>query len=285
MNLTIFTPTYNRASLLLRVYESLKRQSSNCFEWIVVDDGSSDNTAAVINRVAEKATFPIRYIKKTNGGKHTAFNLGIAEAKGALFLCLDSDDELCEGAVETIINAPTLEDYQCGYLAWKRDFSGKYLGAPCCGSISEIKCKDVGQGEYAFVFRTALLQNYRYPEFSGERFIGECVVYDMLALAGYSYQILPEVLEICEYQTDGLTSNLNQIMKKNPAGYCLYFMQRIDMATSWQKRVALAGKYHCFCIFAGEKRTAYTGKHRFFVSLTKPIGLVFAVYYKLFRGF
>ncbi len=104
MMLTIFTPTYNRAKLLNDIFNSLEKQSCFDFEWLIIDDGSSDNTESVVMNFFHSSSFPIRYIKKKNGGKHTAYNLALENARGKLFFCLDSDDYLPSNAVEKIKN-------------------------------------------------------------------------------------------------------------------------------------------------------------------------------------
>ena len=105
MLITVFTPTYNRAVLLRRLYKSLKRQSYKEFEWIIVDDGSQDDTALVVKAMQESHKvegFPITYLHKENGGKHTAINFGVKAAGGILTLVLDSDDELPEDAIHSV---------------------------------------------------------------------------------------------------------------------------------------------------------------------------------------
>ena len=100
---TIFTPTYNRADLLKKLYESLKNQSFKNFEWLIVDDGSTDNTCETIQGFQEENIIDIRYIKKENGGKQRAYNVGVENAKGELFICLDSDDIYVENGLEIIL--------------------------------------------------------------------------------------------------------------------------------------------------------------------------------------
>ena len=112
----------------------------------------------------------------------------------------------------------------------------------------------------------------------------ESVLYDRLAKLEKVY-LFPHVITICEYQEEGLTNSLNRIMKENPAGYCLYFMQRIDLQDTFLKRILYAGKYQSFSIFSGKQKTEYVGKYRGLVAFSKPIGLLFVCYYKLFRGF
>ena len=94
MILTVFTPVYNRADFLNAIYKSLKEQTVKDFEWLIVDDGSSDNCDNVLSDIVSNHndSFRIRFYKKTNGGKHTAINLGVRKSEGELFLILDSDD-------------------------------------------------------------------------------------------------------------------------------------------------------------------------------------------------
>ncbi|MGM9600102.1 MAG: glycosyltransferase family 2 protein [Faecousia sp.] len=292
MTLTIFTPTYNRGSLLDRLYQSLITQNRGGFEWLIVDDGSTDNTSDVVEQFIKEEKIAVRYIYKENGGKHTAYNVAVENALGDLFLCLDSDDFLAPNAVEIIQQSGSkLRDTDCGFIAYKQDTKGKLLSAELpidenmhCGLFQYEKKHKIA-GEFAFVFKRDVIRNYAYPVFPNERFIGECVLYDRLEMGGYTFCPLKEVLEICEYQPEGLSNDFGSLMKKNPAGYCLYFMQRIDMQYSWKDRIITAGKYKCFCMFSGKNRSAYRGKHRVLAALCTPIGFVFWVYYKLLRGF
>lgn len=102
--ITVFTPTYNRAYILNNLYESLKRQTSKSFEWIIVDDGSVDMTESLVNEwLKNDNLFPIKYVKKVNEGKHIAINVGVEQAKGDWFLIVDSDDYLYDDAIEKVI--------------------------------------------------------------------------------------------------------------------------------------------------------------------------------------
>lgn len=117
VKLTVFTPTYNRADLLVRGYEALKRQTSKDFLWMIVDDGSTDNTQSVVEHWMKETTeFEIRYIKKENGGLHTGYNTAIEHCDTELMVCVDSDDYMPDGAVEKIL------------AFWKKEGSEKYAG-------------------------------------------------------------------------------------------------------------------------------------------------------------
>ena len=132
MLLTIFTATYNRAHLLPRLYDSLKRQQATDFEWIVVDDGSSDDTAEVLSQIIKNENpFRIRFFQQKHGGKHRAVNYGIREAKGKYFMLLDSDDYLTENAVTLITKwVGTIENLpgMCGVAGTKIKDNGELIG-------------------------------------------------------------------------------------------------------------------------------------------------------------
>lgn len=292
MILTVFTPTYNRAHLLERVYKSLLEQTRYDFEWVIVDDGSSDNTEEVVNKMICEAKLNIQYIKKENGGKHTAHNMALHYAKGELFMCVDSDDVLETKAVEIIADSfQYLQANDCGFIAYKSDMEAQILCTEIPSNINEHNslCNltamfDV-KGEFAFVFKTDIARVNLFPVIEGEKFIGECVLYDRLDMQGFTWCPIRNVLQKCEYQKDGYTSNLNKIMNKNPGGYCLYFMQRIDLQSSFLKKLIHAGKYKCFCIFSKGNRSKYIGKNKLMVFLSTPLGIIFWLYYKVYRGF
>lgn len=284
---TIFTPTYNRAEKLQRVYESLIAQTNYDFEWLIVDDGSSDNTESVAKSF-NRSLFRIVYEKKNNGGKHTAYNRALELAQGEYFFCVDSDDWLVEGAIEKILNF--VRDREARFiLSYKQDESGKRLSDSFPENIERISLFELNDeyhcgGEFSIIFRTDFARKFPFPMFEGENFITESVIYDRMTSVE-KVSLLSQVVTICEYQEDGLSNNLNSVMKKNPAGYCLYFMQRIDMQDSLKSRIITAGKYNCFCIFAGKNKSAYVGNHKKTVIFCKPIGILFWLYYKLLRGF
>ena len=288
MKLTIFTPTYNRADKLFRVYDSLKNQTCFNFEWLIIDDGSTDNTENIVYEFTQQQLFQVKYIKKNNGGKHRAYNLALQNAMGDLFLCLDSDDWLKNDAVENILNIANSLDEKQFIVAYKMSEKDKSL-SDTFPDIRSCSLKQLSQeyncnGEFSLIFPTKLASMFPFPEFDGERFITEAVVYDRINYVANAV-LLPKTITICEYQEDGLSNNLNTIMKNNPAGYCLYFMQRIDYENSFVKRFITAGKYQCFWIFAKNKKTDYIGKHKLLTSMARPLGLVFNIYYKFIRGF
>lgn len=289
MKLTIFTPAYNRASTLDRLFRSLVRQSVRDFEWLVIDDGSSDGTEAAVSAfMEEKPAFPIRYVRQENGGKHRAYNRALSLSEGEWFFCVDSDDCLADDAVENILPACEGLGGRRFLVAYKQDRQGRLLSAEFPSvrdcTLRELSDKWRCTGEFSLIFPTSLARKFPFPEFDGEKFVTESVVYDRIGEVA-SVRLLPRAVTVCEYQEDGLSGDPRSLMKKNPAGYCLYFMQRIDLAPSLRERIVTAGKYHCFGIFAGEKKSRYAGRHRLSVMLARPLGLLFRAYYVKKGGF
>ena len=228
--ITVMTPTYNRAYILEKAYTSLKSQTSFDFEWIVVDDGSSDDTEAVVKKwAAEENNFKITYEKQKNGGKHRAINKGVSLARYDYFLILDSDDRLTENAVETvhrwIKDIDGLEGF-AGVMGLKSDNSGVSGGVPPQKYIdaTNLERKKYGLlGEKAEIYKTEILRKYPFPEFEGENFLRESAVWNRIAIDGYKLRWFSEVIYLFEYVGDGLTKNTTfETCAKNFQGhtYC-----------------------------------------------------------------
>ena len=289
MTLTVFTPTYNRASMLPRLYESLRSQTCHDFEWLIIDDGSVDDTAGVAQSFTGEGIFPVRYQHKENGGKHTAYNLALELAAGGLFFCVDSDDYLAPDAVERVISAAGDLGPEQGIIAYKQNTTGKLLSNSFpeevrFSTFNDLWLKHGCGGEFSLIFPTELARKYPFPVFSGERFVTESVVYDRIS-PECEMLLLPRAVTVCEYQPDGYSQNANVVMAKNPSGFCLYFMQRIDLMPSMISKLVCAGKYWCFRWISKNKTLRYTGKHRIICGLGWVLGLAFRGYYKVVRGF
>lgn len=231
---TIFTPTYNRASLLPNLYKSLQQQTDCSFEWLVVDDGSSDNTGELFAKWTAEADFPIQYLKKENGGKHTAINLGLELAQGELFFIVDSDDTLPTDSIQTILRwVGTLpEDANkqfCGVCGLKAYTLDETVGDSFCGEWIDCTCLEREKygirGDKAEVFFTEVLRKYPFPVFEGERFVTEAVVWDRMAYDGFMLRFFNEITYLCEYLDSGLTRQGMDLYFRNPEGCGLYYRQ------------------------------------------------------------
>lgn len=230
---TVFTPTYNRAYILENLYRSLQRQTSMEFEWLVVDDGSTDNTRQLFDAwQAEGNPFPIRYVCQENGGKCSAINRGLELARGELFFTMDSDDYLTDDAIEKIIrwDAQMPRDGSfCGYAANRGTapdstpnniLEGEYMD----GNAFDLYGK--ADGERAFIFYTEIHRKYLYPVFPGEKFMIESIPWNRMAHDGYKMRFYNDIIWIWEYKDDGLTRKGYQIFINNPQGTGLFFREK-----------------------------------------------------------
>lgn len=237
MLITVFTPTYNRASFLPDIFECLCKQTFHGFEWIVVDDGSTDQTKEVMEQiVAEHHTFSIKYIYKANGGKHTAINIGAREADGELFFILDSDDRLPFDSLETVAkyyyqiqNNPNF-----GGVSGIDGFTnGDVLGSGLPSSIIDATTIDIRykykvKGDMAEVFRTEVMREYPFPEISGEEFCPEALVWNRIAKK-YKLRFFNKIIYLAEYQNDGLTANIVKMRMKSPVGSMMTYSEMLSL--------------------------------------------------------
>lgn len=216
--ITVFTPTYNRAENLYRLFESLKSQTCLDFEWIVIDDGSTDDTRGVVDEfILECDKFPIKYYLQENMGKHVAINYGVQVASGEAFFIVDSDDWLPNNSIELIYSFfNQIEDKEgfagvAGLKLYKDDktvgstFKGDYLD---CTTLQRAKNNILG--DKAEVFYTEILKEHPFPVFEGENFMSEEVVWNRIANDGYKIRWFNEKLYYCEYLEDGLSKSSNK---------------------------------------------------------------------------
>ena len=231
--ITVFTPTYNRAYIIQNLYQSLQRQTFTDFEWLVVDDGSTDNTGAVFEEWAKQNnSFPIRYYKQSNGGKCRAINYALDLAEGELFFTVDSDDYLTDDALEKIVKwestLPKNEVF-CGVAGNLGTATDQTPNTPIKGEYYEGTLLDRYRnidGERAIVFYTEVHRKYKYPEFDGEKFMTEAVVYNRMAHDGYKMRFYNDIIWIYEYKEDGLTKAGNTVFLNNPHGYGLWLREK-----------------------------------------------------------
>ncbi len=237
--ITVFTPAYNRANLLGRLYQSLKIQTDKNFEWLIVDDGSTDGTEAVVRGFQEEKEIPIRYFFQKNQGKHIAINLGAELAQGEWFFIVDSDDYLTETAIGELNACIAGIEDDPGFAgvaglkgkpdgsAWDNWYGRDDAGVteqeqPLDATSLEYRYRYKVRGDRAEVIRTELVRRYPFPKFDGENFMSEAVLWFRVADAGYRFRWFHSVVYIAEYLEDGLSRNMKEIQKRNwrGAGYC-----------------------------------------------------------------
>ena len=236
--ITVFTPTYNRAYIIETLYRSLQRQSYKNFEWLVVDDGSSDGTEALFAQWSrEKNPFPVRYYRKENGGKCRAINYGLKLAQGELFFTMDDDDYLTDDALEKIAGweeALPREGNYCGFSGNGGFYGDTHLCDP--NTIFEQGYLDgdtldryrTVTGELALVFYTRIHRQYLYPEFPGEKFMTEAVAWNRMARDGYRFRYYNDVIWMYEYKSDGLTKAGERLFLENPQGTGVFFREKAE---------------------------------------------------------
>ena len=251
--ITVFTPTYNRASLIPRLYKSLLEQSSKDFEWIVVDDGSTDNTEQIFKDIlANENPFEIKYIKQNNGGKHRAINRGVKCASGNMFFIVDSDDYLLNNAIERILSwEKTLDDTKkwAGISGLRGYDSHTVIGEKWCKEVFYIDAKNNQRrklnltGDKAEVYYTEILKTYPFPEFVGENFLSEETVWNKIALEGYYIRWFNEIIYICDYLEGGLTKSGDDKYIKNPQGVLSWAKTQLKAYPfDLQMKVAVVGR-------------------------------------------
>ena len=215
MKLTIFTPTYNRAYTLPRLFESLQRQTDKRFEWLICDDGSSDGTDELVQDFIETANhFSVIYLKQNHGGKHRAQNLAIKYATGEYFITCDSNKYMGDNAVAQILYAfATIENIpgMCGVGGYRANFNGVVYGGDMKIVGNYVDCTNLERNRYnlggdkATAFYTEILRKYPFPEYDHEMFISESAWLTPMAMDGYKIRWFPKILVYGEYAQDGLT--------------------------------------------------------------------------------
>ncbi len=253
--LSIVTPSYNRGHLLPNCFDSLLQQTDFDFEWIIVDDGSTDNTAEVVSSF-NTTNFRVHYIAKKNGGKHTALNASMEHIRGNYVLILDSDDLLTNNAVETVKRY--WQEYSSiqnvGVLIFLR---GHTKNDPLCIGLTEKKPismfhqerKIFSGNDCCEVIRTDLFKNFPFPVFDGELFLSEGALWNRVAMQ-YKCVFINEVLYLCEYLEDGLTRSGRALRIRNPKGGMFNSLLCMNPKAGVKSRIKSGLLFCCYGFFA-----------------------------------
>lgn len=231
--LTVFTPAYNRAHTIGRTYESLCRQTCKDFEWLIIDDGSTDDTRELVEIWMQEKKIPIRYIYQENQGMHGAHNTAYRNITTELNTCIDSDDYMPDDAVEKICSfwKEHGSDRYAGLIGLDRTEDGRVIGTSFPEGMKETTLSGFyqhgGKGDKKLVYRTDVIRKYpEYPLFEGERYVGLGYKYQLID-QDYSLLTLNEPLAVVEYQDDGSSRNMYKQYWNNPKGFA--FIRRQDM--------------------------------------------------------
>ena len=286
MNITVFTPTYNRAYIIENLYRSLQRQTYTDFEWLIVDDGSTDDTETLIKKWQnEENKFDIRYYKKQNGGKCKAINYGVEKAKGRLFFNVDSDDYLTDDALEKITkweSSLPKDGKYCGVVGNlgtsesetpNKPWPEPYRDANLLERYPYYTDKPI-DGERAWVFYTEIQKKYKYPEFEGENFMTPAVTWNRMAHDGYRVRIFDDIIWVYEYQPDGITASGNKGFINRPKGHGLWLREMAEfMNYPMKKKLKMYYTYYCdHCHHLDVNDIAeYIGAPKFFIMICKTV--------------
>lgn len=261
MKISILTPTYNREKLLERLYNSILKNINYelDIEWLIMDDGSTDNTKELIKKFINEDRFDIQYYSQENKGKMEAINNLIPYVTGDLIIECDSDDYFKENAFLTIkntLNELNENTYALCYLKYDQNecnignlFKEKET------TMFDLYFKEGETGEKALVYNSKIRREYSYELEQGEKFITEASMYHKMDLK-YKIKCINEPIMICEYQQDGYSENITEVFRKNPYGYYKYFKEMFDMDLKgiyFNKRMYILKHYILFSVLTNKK--------------------------------
>ena len=265
---TVFTPTYNRAHTLERVHRSLLAQTCRDFEWLIVDDGSTDHTAELVRSWIEEARISIRYFQQSNSGKHVAFNRAVRQARGELFVSLDSDDACGPVALERLgahwaSVPPSRREAYAGMLSLGMDLSGNIIGSRFPTGIDDCSTIELSRrfkviGDKWLCYRTELLRQFPFPEFSGEKFVPEALVWNRIG-KNWVTRFVDEALLIVDYQADGLSAQSLRMRQASPRGTLLYYREAAGLAVGISSRLRAAANLWRFAVGSQRYREVLAG--------------------------
>jgi len=267
---------------------SLTKQTTKDFEWLIVDDGSSDNTEELVNAWIKENLVHIRYIKQKNGGKMKAHNTGVLNTESELFFCVDSDDYIVDTAVEIILNKwNSLSISEQEALAGMVGYRGVSKNVPIGNKFPENVERDSLSGFYqkglsgdtSLVFKTEVIKKFPFPIIGNEKFITEAYVYDQIDQY-YQLCAIPEVITVCEYREDGLTQNLLSITFRNPCGYVAYNLQRGNFAKSKRDIFLYYVRASAFSKFTRQIEMPVFPSCKWLYAISYPFGKLFFMHKK-----
>ena len=285
-SLTIHTATFNRGHLIESAYKSLKEQTCHNFEWVVVDDGSTDNTEELFNQwVQAEGPFPIVYSKQHNQGVARARNKGLELARGEYFFILDSDDYLTPDAVSQL-------------LIWMSDIAGRddFVGVgalrgdsnlvPLKGSYpmvdnesGYVDATNLERARYNMdvdmceAYKTSIIRKFPFPVWPGEKFAPEALTMNEMALRGYKLRWHPKVIYVCEYQELGLTKGSWNLERSNPMGYAMLANHKLKYGLSFMNRLRMAARFIALSIVGNNCTYIRKSNAPFLTMLILPYGI------------
>ena len=285
--LTVITTTFNRGYCIHQVYESLLRQTSDDFIWMIIDDGSTDNTRELITSWMNEAKLDIEYYYKPNGGMHTARNLAYEKVHTEINVIIDSDDWMTDDAVRCIVDFwnkhKTLKAY--GIVANNISKSGELIGSPlpldvtAC-TLTELELTYKVKGDKKIILRSDLSKKYPFPEFDGEKFYPASFKYKMLD-QDYNLLLMPEAICVVDYNQDSMTYNKFAQYQSCCRGFAHYRNEIIRLSKSPKILIPAAIHYIAESHFANDKTYIRHSAKPLVIVFCLPLGI--AYYHSLCR--
>ncbi len=284
--ITVFTPTYNRAYCLHKCYESLIHQSNQDFVWLIIDDGSTDNTKELIESWIQENKIDIQYHFQENLGMHGGHNAAYRLIQTPLNVCIDSDDFMAEGAIEKIMSYwKEIKDNPkfAGLVGLDADESGAIIGTKIPENIKETTLYDLYNthkvlGDKKLVLRTDVVKQYPpYPIYEGERFVPLGYLYQLI---DQDYKLFPvnDVLCIVEYMQDGSSMNMLKQYRRHPRGFAFSRKSRMKLAKSFKDKFKNAIHYVSSSLFIKNARFLNESPKKLTTLLAIPFGVALNLY-------
>ncbi|HEY0045902.1 MAG TPA: glycosyltransferase family 2 protein [Flavobacterium sp.] len=284
-SITVFTPTFNRAFCLHQVYESLCRQTSKDFAWLIIDDGSTDNTNEIVESWISERKIDIKYVYKKNGGMHTAHNTAYDNIDTKLNVCIDSDDFMPDDAIFNILELWEKKGSStfAGIIGLDAFKDGSIVGTKIPDTITESTLSALYQkhgvsGDKKLVLRTEVVRNYpKYPEFEEERLVPLGILYKMID-EDFKCLCSNNVFCIVEYLPDGSSNNIMRQYRKSPKGF--YYARAVEMRYSKSLSFTFTRAMHLIssALFAKRLNIFYQNPNKVVTLLAVPFGLALHCY-------
>lgn len=279
--LTVFTPAFNRAHTLPRTYLSLLSQTCKDFEWLIIDDGSSDGTNDLVRGWINEGIIPIRYIYQENQGMHGAHNTAYRNITTELNICIDSDDFMPSNAVSMILSKwrSDAEPTVAGIIGLDIDLSGNIIGNPLPLGCAAVKFSDYRiKGDKKIVLRSDLAKSTpEYPVFEGEKYVGLGYKYQLIDQK-YSWLVLNQPLVIVDYQKDGSSYNMFRQWWNNPRGFAFIHNEDLKYVRSFKRRLMVASHYVSHCLRAKKYAAVFKSNAPLLTTLCILPGTVLFLY-------
>lgn len=282
--LTVFTPTYNRAHTLRRTYESLCRQTSKEFCWLIVDDGSTDNTKELVAQWIDEKRIDLRYIYQENQGMHGAHNTAYANITTELNTCIDSDDFMPDDAVERIIRfwREKGSDQYAGLIGYDVDLQGKVIGTAFPEGMVSTTLKGFydrgGKGDKKLVYRTDVVRScLPYPTFPNERYVGLATLYWQIDEKA-PLLTLPAPLACVDYQVDGSSHTMWRQYWFNPQGFLYYRTMELRCTSSLKRRFLVCAHGVAHALRLGKCSALRALQHPLLTFFAVPLGCALYLY-------